>query len=171
MVSSRANHYEKAFADWLIDSRVPYIAVDEKKRSAFGNADIKSFDYILYPDHQHPVIAEIKGRKYKGSNLTKLTGLQTWVTRADLEGLARWQQLMGTSYRAAFIFAYHVESPDVDLDGRAFYEYRDRRYLFFAVALDEYLRYMKLRSPSWQTVCLSAENFRRCAVQVQQLLR
>ena len=58
----------------------------------------------------------------------------------------------------------------MDFDGRDIYDYAGRRYIFFAVRLDDYRRSMVRRSPKWRTVTLPAEDFRRCAVQVQQLL-
>jgi hypothetical protein len=42
--------------------------------------------------------------------------------------------------------------------------------MFFTVKLDDYRRFMKRRSPKWQTVTLPADKFRQCAVQMQELL-
>ncbi len=170
MKKDSINHYERAFGNWLIDSGLRYVAIDEQKRAAFGRGDLKSFDYLLYPANQPAIIAEVKGRKFTGKSLAALSGLQCWVTADDIAGLVEWQQVLGNGHEAAFVFAYHIEPVDVDLDGRAFYEYDGRRYIFFAVALEAYRRYMKLRSPRWKTVTLSADDFRRCAIQMQDLL-
>jgi len=58
----------------------------------------------------------------------------------------------------------------VDLDGREVYDFDSGRYIFFCVKLDDYRRYMKLRSPKWRTVTLPADKFRGCAVQMQSIL-
>jgi len=164
------NHYERAFGNWLIDNRVPYITVDEQKRAAFGRSKIKSFDYLLYPPSQQTIVAEVKGRAFKGTTFAKLTGFDCWVTTDDIAGLAKWQRVFGPSHTFAFIFAYRIKNIDVDFDGRDVYEFEDNRYIFFCIKLDDYRKFMKSRSPKWKTVTLPAEKFRQCAVQMQNLL-
>ena len=164
------NHYERAFESWLLDNRVAYIAIDETKKKAFRNAKIKSFDFLICPPNQHNIIAEVKGKLFKGSSLTGLCGLECWVSIDDVNGLAGWQEVFGPGHAAAFVFAYRIEKADVDFDGRDYYDYADNRYVFFAVSLDDYCRHMKRRSPKWRTVTLPADRFRQCAVQMQNLL-
>ena len=170
MKHRRANLYERAFENWLIDNKVRYIAIDEHKKKVFGRSKIKSFDFLLNPPAQRPIIAEIKGRVFKGKTLVRLAGLQCWVTSEDVDGLAGWQQVFGSGYVTAFVFAYRVASVDVDFDGRDYYDFAGQRYVFFAVKLDDYRRFMTLRSPRWRTVTLPAEKFRLCAVQMQKLV-
>lgn len=165
------NHYERAFENWLIGNRIQYIAVDDQKRAAFGRSKIKSFDFLLYPRNQQIIIAEVKGRKFKGTSFAKLTGFECWVTTEDIAGLAKWQEVFGTAHLAVFVFTYRIENIDVDFDGRDTYEFDANRYVFFAVKLDDYRRFMKRRSPKWQTVTLPADKFRKCAIQMQSLLR
>jgi len=164
------NHYERAFGNWLIDNQVQYIAVDEQKRAALGRSKIKSFDYLLYPRNQQIIIAEVKGRKFKGSSFAKLAGFECWVTAEDIDGLAGWQEIFGPGHTAVFVFAYRIENVDVDFDGREVFHFDANRYVFFAVKLDDYRLFMTVRSPRWQTVTLPADKFRQCAVQMQELL-
>lgn len=164
------NHYERAFENWLIDNHIQYIAVDEHKRAAFGRSKIKSFDFLLYPHNQQVIIAEVKGRLFKGASFAKLAGFECWVTAEDIEGLARWQDIFGPGHQAVFVFAYKIEKIDVDFNGRDIYDFDANRYVFFAVKLDDYRESMKRRSPKWQTVTLPADKFRQCAVQMQNLL-
>jgi len=170
MKNFHLNHYEKAFGNWLIDNHVQYLAVDEQKRAAFGRSKIKSFDYLLYPKNQNIIVAEIKGRSFKGTSFAKMSGFECWVTTEDVDGLTMWQDLFGTRHTAAFVFAYNIENVDVDFDGREIYDYDRKRYIFFCIRLDEYKKYMTQRSPKWKTVTLPAEKFRQCAVQMQNLL-
>jgi len=170
MKNFHLNHYERAFGNWLIDNHIQYIAVDEQKRAAFGRSKIKSFDYLLYPHNQQIIVAEVKGRKFKGTSFAKLAGFECWVTADDVDGLARWQQVFGPDHTAVFVFAYRIENIDVDFDGRDVYDFVQDRYVFFAVKLDDYRRFMKRRSPKWQTVTLPADKFRKYAVQMQSLL-
>ena len=171
MKNPRINHYEKAFGNWLIDNRVQYIAVDEKKRSAFGRSNLKSFDYILYPPNQPIIMAEVKGRKFKGTSFAKLTGFDCWVTIDDVAGLVKWERVFGSGHSAAFVFAFKIENIDVDFDGRAVYCLGSDRYIFICVKLADYKKHMRIRSPKWQTVTLPAEDFRRCAMQMQEIVR
>ena len=170
MKNFHLNHYERAFANWLIDNQIQYIAVDEQKRAALGRSKIKSFDYLIYPPAEPIIVAEVKGRKFKGTSFAKLTGFDCWVTADDIEGLSQWQKIFGQTHQAAFIFAYKIEQVDVDFDGREIYEFDAGRYIFFCIKLEDYRRHMKLRSQKWKTVTLPAEKFRRSAVQMQNLL-
>ena len=165
------NHYERAFGNWLIDNRVQYIAVDEQKRAALGRSKIKSFDYLLYPRNQQIIVAEVKGRKFKGTSFARLAGFECWVTTDDIDGLSRWQEVFGPGHSAVFVFAYRMENIDVDFDGREVFTFDGNRYIFFAVKLYDYCSFMKVRSPKWRTVTLPADRFRRCAVQMDKLLR
>ena len=47
-MANRDNHYEAAFEEFLRSRGVPYVAVDEAKRSLMGDgASIKSLDFIV----------------------------------------------------------------------------------------------------------------------------
>ena len=169
MTDPANNHYARAFKSWLIDNGVRYVAVDQQKRAAFSRSKIKSFDFLLYPSHGDLVIAEVKGRKFKGTSLAKLTSLQCWVTMDDVTGLGDWQQVFAQG-RTAFVFAYALENIDVEHDRNEIYEFEDRRYVFFAVDLNDYRRFMTTRSPKWRTLTLNAEAFRKCAVPLTEFL-
>jgi len=164
------NHYERAFENWLIDSRIRYVRTYESKRTSLGHSDIKSFDFLLYPPGGQTVIAELKGRKFKGTTLAQLTGFECWVTAEDVDGLTKWQQVFGADHRAVFVFAYKIENIDVDFDGIDVFDFDADRYLFFCVRLEDYCKFMKRRSPKWQTVTLPADKFRNCAVHISQFL-
>ena len=174
MKNAPVNVYERAFENWLRDNRIQYIPIDERKRAAFERAKIKSFDFLLYPsnpkDCQQIIIAEVKGRRFKGTSFAKLAGFECWVTADDVEGLVGWQRIFGPGHLAVFVFAYAIEKIDVDFDGREIFDFDGRNYIFLAVKLDDYREFMKQRSPKWKTVTLPAEKFRQCAVQIQDLL-
>jgi hypothetical protein len=167
---TRINHYERAFENWLRDNRIKYTAIDQSKRAAFATASLKSFDFLLYLRSKSSIIAEIKGRTFKGISFEKLRGFECWVSAEDIEGLTHWQRVFGNGQLVYFIFAYCIENIDVDFDGRNAYELGPRRYVFFAVSLDDYRKYMKLRSPKWRTVTLPADKFRQSAIDLEQLL-
>ena len=164
------NHYERAFENWLIDNRIEYVAVDEYKTAEFGHPEIKSFDFLLHLHNGQIIIAEVKGRRFKGTTLAKLSGFECWVTADDVDGLVRWQEIFGSGHQAVFVFAYKIENIDVDFDGRDVFDFEANRYLFFCVRLEDYRKYMKRRSPKWQTVTLPADKFRQCATHIDKFL-
>ena len=170
MREASSNHYERAFESWLIDNRIEYVRADEHKRAVSARRKVKSFDFLVHPRRGPAIIAEVKGRSFRGASLERLTGFECWVTGEDVEGLARWQEALGGGHEAAFIFAYKVEKIDVDFDGREVLEFGGRRYIFFCIKLDDYRAHMKRRSPKWGTVTLAAEKFRQCAVHINRLL-
>jgi len=172
MAIGSANQYEQVFENWLIDNRLRYVAVDQHKRAVFARSKIKSFDFLIYPatSDLEIIIAEVKSRKFAGKSLAKLAGFQSWVTMDDVRGLIRWEQVFGTGYTGAFVFAYRLEKIDVELDGREIYEFEQSRYLFLLVKLDDYRVFMTIRSPKWQTVTLPAKDFRACVKPVKEIL-
>ena len=170
MTDFSPNHYERAFENWLIDNRIPYTRADEHRRAPFGHSDIKSFDFLMQAPDGRTIIAEVKGRTFKGTSLAKMAGFECWVTAEDVEGLGKWQQILGAGHRAIFVFAYRIENIDVDFDGTDVLDFDDSRYLFFCMRLEDYRKFMKRRSPKWQTVTLPADKFRECAVHIGEFL-
>ncbi len=171
MRDSADNHYERAFENWLIDHRVQYVRADEHKRLGPSRWSVKNFDFLLHTGSGRHIIAEVKGRTFKGTSVAELKGLDCWVTRDDVEGLQVWQRVLGADHQAVFIFAYRLLNVDVDLDGRETQLTDQDRYLFLAVRVNDYAYHMKQRSPKWKTVTLPAEEFREFAVDLMTLLR
>jgi hypothetical protein len=177
----RRNQYEKAFASWLGDNGVEYVPVDQQKRAVFARSRIKSFDFLVYPktaDNNHrsnssrrdvfnavPAIVEIKGKLFKGSSLKNLTGLQNWVTTADIRGLTAWEDSFDgpQPFKAVFVFVYRLQYPYAETGPYHTYEYDGEKFFFLAVSLADYKKNMTVRSKSWQTVSLGAADFRSVA--------
>lgn len=164
------NHYERAFENWLIDNQIKYTPIDEHKKPAFIDCKVKSFDFLVYTPGGPMIIAEVKGRKFTGTTLEKMTGFECWVTAEDIDGLVKWQEILGPAYEAVFIFVYLIKNIDVDFNGVDVFDFNADRYVFFIVKLDDYRKFMKRRSPKWQTVTLPADKFRRCAIQISKFL-
>ena len=171
-MSHLPNHFETAFENWLIENRIQYVQVDQRKRAFFARTKVKSFDFLLYPSRLDAdmLIAEVKGRTFSGASLGKLSGLQCWVTMEDVRGLLRWEEVFGKHYAGLFVFAYELANVDVDTDGRSVFEFDSKRYLFLCLKLSDYRNFMRTRSPRWQTVMLGAPDFRRCAINLEALL-
>jgi hypothetical protein len=169
MKENAPNHYERAFGNWLIENQVEFVAASDQHKPVYEKSDLKSFDFLLCPRGGRKIIAEVKGRRFKGTTLAGLSRLECWVTTEDVDGLSAWQKTLGPDYDSAFIFAYNVQNIDVDFDGREIFDYDENHYLFLAITLSDYIKFMKQRSPKWKTVTLPADRFRQCARPVNQL--
>lgn len=176
-MAQRRHHYEHAFERFLRDRRVPYISVDEAKKSLLPegaglNADradgspakLKNFDFVIYGDGGN-MLVEVKGRRLPRVRLKDGTPakprMESWVTLDDIEALRRWGALFGPAFEPTFVFMYWCD--DVPPDG-LFVEtiaHRDRWYTLRCIDLDSYARAMRVRSPKWGTVCLSSDDFER----------
>jgi hypothetical protein len=167
---SAANVYEQAFEAWLQQMQIPCHVMDQTCRREFYYDKIKSFDFAICPAGGKLTLIDVKGRLFQGHSLSGLKNLQCWVTREDIHGLEQWQDVLAVRQPAdaAFVFAYRLEQIDVEADGLPLFEFEGQRYVFFIVRLEEYRRFMKQRSPRWQTVTLGADDFRRLACPLEE---
>lgn len=162
-------HYEAAFEDFLRNRQIPYVAVDEARRAAFRDARLKSFDFIVYSARDTNWLADIKGRRWVARSRPGRRAWENWVTQADLDGLTQWQTVFGDGFRAMLVFAYWLDgagqSEGVDGDkgppAEVLHHFREQRYVFAAVALDDYAQHARIRSPKWGTVNLRTADFAR----------
>ncbi|MEN6385962.1 MAG: HYExAFE family protein [Phycisphaerales bacterium] len=164
------NHYERAFASWLKDNGIQYLAIDQQKRTAFSRCKIKSFDFIFYTAGKKAIIAEVKGRKFTGKTFISFGTLPNWVTDDDIEGIRKWIKIFQGQYEGIFVFAYDLTNIDVETDGREIFECSGKRYVFLAVKLADYMAGASLRSMKWKTLHLSAEYFRQCVIDADRLI-
>ena len=171
MKESFPNHYEQAFQNWLIDNRIEHLALNKQKTIEKRHSGIKSFDFLLKLNNGRKIIAEVKGRKFKGTSFEKMTSMECWVTADDIEGLTKWSEILGLDHEAIFVFTYKIDNIDVDFDGQEVFEFDLNRYVFLCIRLDDYRKFMIQRSPKWHTVTLPANKFRQCEIQLSELLK
>lgn len=182
-MTQRRHHYEAAFEQYLRTTRVPYVAVDEAKKALLpGVADfhvrdasradpearpqaLKSFDFVIYGEGLN-LLCEVKGRRIalprRGPANGASTGrLENWVTNDDVDSLARWEQLFGPGFEAAFIFVYWCDAQPPDGLFQEIFSHRDRWYAIRACRLSEYTKAMRVRSPKWRTLHVTPSIFER----------
>lgn len=162
----RHHHCELAFEEHLRRLRLPYVAVDEARKSLLppesGCDAIKSFDFLVsLPDRR--LLIDIKGRKLRMSRSGKVGKLENWVTRDDLRSLARWEEIFGPGFRAMFVFAYWSDTQPPDGEFDHLMQHRDRWYALRCVERGAYEAQARTRSPKWETVDLDAQVFSRLA--------
>ena len=71
-MANRDNHYEAAFEEFLRRRCVPYVAVDEAKRSLLSDgASIKSLDFIVSSPGPTTRLVDVKGRRFPSGDVQK----------------------------------------------------------------------------------------------------
>jgi hypothetical protein len=79
-MANRDNHYEAAFEEYLRGRGVPYVAVDEAKRSVLSDGgSIKSLDFIVSAPCQVTWLVDVKGRRFPSGDIQK----QYWKNLAQ----------------------------------------------------------------------------------------
>ncbi len=160
---NRDNHYEVAFEAYLRSRRVPYVAVDEAKRSVLSNGgSIKSLDFIVSSPGEVTWLVDVKGRRFPSGEETKQYW-KNWSTRDDLVSLAHWEELFGDSFRALFVFAYDVLTDRAPLLEAQLFAHRGSLYGFVGARLADYAAAARIISPKWDTVAMPTAEFRRIA--------
>lgn len=168
-MTRRHIHYEAAFEDYLRSQGIPYIAVDEQRQVIFAGSRVKSFDFLVYRDLRRRWIVDVKGRQYPYVTRTSRRYWENWITRADLDGLANWQEVFGEGFEAMLVFAYWLTQDDERVPPVYIHCCGDRRYAFLCVPLAEYRRHCRIRSRRWGTVTLPVATFRQVARPIQRL--
>jgi hypothetical protein len=170
-MANRDNHYEAAFEAWLRSHGVPYVAVDEAKRSLLSNGDsIKSLDFIVSAPGPTTWLVDVKGRRFPSGDETRQYW-KNWSTRDDLRSLALWEGLFGAGFCGLFVFAFDVRGDRAPLPEEQLFEHRGNLYGFVAVRLADYSAHARQLSPSWDTVAMPTGMFRRLARPLDELLQ
>ena len=167
-MAHRNVHYEAAFEDYLRCREWPYVAVDEAKKSSFAGAGLKNFDFLVYSTAGANLLVDVKGRKFPDTSVPGRRGggvraWENWVTRDDIEGLARWEQVFGVEFAAVLVFAYWLQGPPGRSPFGDVHFYRKRHYAFLAVTLADYGAAAVARSAKWRTLTMPTRKFRAAA--------
>ena len=152
--------YEAAFEDYVRSKRIPYVAVDEARRAAFRDAKLKSFDFIVYSEQAANWLVDVKGRRWVTRRGSGRPAWENWITQADLDGLQRWQEVFGVGFGALLVFAYRLDAAGQP-PAEVVHDFREARYVFAGVPVDEYQLHARVRSPKWGTVSMPIREFAR----------
>jgi hypothetical protein len=166
---NRDNHYEAAFEAYLRARRLPYIAVDEARRSVVDEGSIKSLDFIVSPPGQVSWLVDVKGRRFPSGD-EHHQYWKNWSTRDDLRSLAAWQSHFGESFCPLLVFAYQLVANRSPLPREQLFEFRGEHYGFLGVRLADYLPHARPLSDAWDTVAMPTGLFRRAARPLDDLL-
>jgi len=169
-MAQRHNHYDAAFESYLRGTRVPYVAVDEKRRALLQQVSLKSMDFIVYSQAGRNLLIDVKGRRFPSGAESSPHKWENWTTADDIDSLLRWEQVFGGGFRALLVFAYHILEPRYQSEFEAVYNFADRPYAFYGVWVDDYQAAMRRRSASWETVSLPSGVFRELRLPIHEFL-
>lgn len=168
-MANRDNHYEAAFEAYLRRWGLPYVAVDEAKRSVLGNGEsIKNLDFIVSQPGACTWLVDVKGRRFPSAEDQYW---KNWSTRDDLTSLAQWESLFGEGFCGLLVFAYLIVGDRAPLAAEQLFEFRDGLYGFVGVTLADYAAHCRQISPRWDTVAMPTADFRRLARAVDEWFR
>lgn len=167
-MANRDNHYEAAFEAYLRQRGIPYVAVDETRRSLLSSSSIKSLDFIVSAPTKPRWLVDVKGRRFPSGEQKQYW--KNWSTRDDLVSLAQWENLFGEHFQGLFVFAYNIIGSRSPLPAEQLFDFRQRSYAFVAVRLADYVCHARQLSPKWDTVSIAVNRFRRLARPLVDLL-
>lgn len=168
-MANRANHYEAALEAYLRQLRIPYLAIDEKRRSLLGQASVKNLDFVVTAPGGASWLVDVKGRRFAAGKAGQLW--KNWSTRDDLESMDRWEQLLGPRAAGLLVFAYHLVGRESPVAASEVFAFRDALYGFVGIRLKDYQDHARPISPRWQTLALPTSQFRRLARPLADWLR
>lgn len=173
-MSKRRQHYEAAFEDCLRAKGWPYVAVDEARKTLFADVRLKSFDFLVYSESGRNLLVDVKGRKFPdpaaGRGRGSTRAWENWITRDDVDGLSRWEQVFGDGFHAVLVFAYWLQGPPQRSPFEDVHIFRGRFYAFVGLTLAEYVSEARPRSRRWRTLGVSSGRFSRLACDLWSLL-
>lgn len=160
-MANRTNHYDAAFEEYLRHHRVPYVAVDETRRSLLSEFSLKSPDYLVSPAAGENWLIDVKGRRFPSGGEKQSHSWENWATQDDIESMLRWQQVFGAGFRAMLVFAYHILDPrwHCQFERRSRWGHREESYAFYGVWVEDYQTRMARRSRQWETVSLRKRDY------------
>lgn len=167
-MANRDNHYEAAFEAYLRTRCLPYVAVDEAKRSLLSCGEsIKNLDFIVSSPGVTWLV-DVKGRRFPSGDEQKQYW-KNWSPREDLQSLAQWETLFGAGFCGVLMFAYNIVGDRAPLPAELLFEHRGGLYGFVGVWLADYEAHCHPISPSWDTVAMPTADFRRLARSADEL--
>ena len=181
-MTKRDNHYEAAFEAYLRARTIPYVAVDETRRSltlppagsgeSGEQSSLKSLDFIVSPlssrgERLGSWLVDIKGRRFPSGRAKQYW--KNWSTADELRSLAHWESLFAGQFQSLLVFAFNVVGDQAPLPAEQLFEFRGGLYGFLGIRLDHYAGWSRVLSPKWQTVTIPAKQFRALAKPCDEL--
>jgi hypothetical protein len=160
-MANRTNHYEAALEAYLRALRIPYLAIDETRRSLLGERSVKNLDFVVTAPGGASWLVDVKGRRFPAGRGRQFW--KNWSTQDDLESMSRWQELFGPRAAGLFVFAYHLVGRESPVPTDQVFAFRQELYGFVGIRHADYVQHARPISARWQTINLPTQTFRQLA--------
>ena len=151
-------HYERAFASWLRERNIPYLSVDQLRRSSDDEGPIKNFDFLVHHGSRHYIV-DVKGRQFPQVSRGRETWWENWIHYADLEGLFAWERHFGEGYEGLLVYCYWLQLSADESGAQKTISVADRDYLIVGIEAKRFAENCRKRSAKWQALSIPAKTF------------
>lgn len=151
-------HYERAFETWLRDRKIPYLSVEQLRRSSDREGPIKNFDFLVHCGSRHYIV-DVKGRRFPQTSRGRETWWENWIHYGDLEGLFAWEKHFGEGYEGLLVYCYWLQLPACDESVTRTASVDGRDYLIVAIEAKRFAENCRKRSAKWQALSIPAKTF------------
>lgn len=154
--------YELMLEQLLRRKKIPYVAVNEKKRPITRWRAIKNFDFIIHSKAGN-YTADVKGKLFPQESRDGKNKIwwPNWIHDTDLEGLSFWDDIMGEGFTTLIIFTYRVIYEEDIFKFWDLFNFQSGSYGLVACTLESYKKYARFRSRSWKVYWVPGKIFRK----------
>jgi hypothetical protein len=157
---SVADHerYERAFEAWLRGRQVPYLSVQQLRRTHDDAGPIKSFDFLVHARERHYIV-DVKGKRFPQVSRGREAYWENWIHLSDIEGLFAWESHFGPGYVSLLVFCYWLQLPEGDGTVTRTLSMDGRDYLMVGLPARKFAEHARARSSRWRAVHVPASTF------------
>ena len=160
-MARQSNRFEAAFEDYLLSQGLPYISVNENRRSRVKGKPVKNPDFIVTSPRKECALIDVKGKRHPAVSGKRRYWWENWIMAEDIEGLEFWESCFGRSFTALLVFVYEICDKEASGDFADIHSFRGREYGLVAISVRLYSENMKVRSVRWNTRSIPTGLFRR----------
>ena len=153
--------YERAVEQFLRTHRLPYLAVNQRRRPLGATGPIKNFDFLVHGRSGQHYLLEVKGRQFPYVLRGKKVYWENWVHKEDLEGLRLWRDYFAFGFTGLVCYAYLITEPQFIETFPSRVQWREETFGLVALTLESFLEASQERSSRWQALHIPPAAFRQ----------
>ena len=153
--------YERAVEQFLRSHRLPYLAVNQRRRPLTGQGPVKNFDFLVRARSGQHYLVEVKGRQFPYVLRGKKVYWENWVHEEDLEGLRLWRGYFGFGFTGVVCYAYLITEPEYVDSFPSRSCWQGREFGLVAITLEDFVRWSRQRSSRWKALHIPPARFRQ----------
>ncbi len=153
--------YERSVEQFLRTHRLPYLAINQRRRPLSAQGPIKNFDFLVHARSGQHYLVEVKGRQFPYVLRGKSVYWENWVHEEDLDGLRLWRDYFGFGSTGLVCYAYLITKPEHADSFPSRSSWQGREFGLVALTLEEFLRWSRPRSSRWKARHIPPAQFRQ----------